>query len=931
MAEEIRKVISIEAPNGEKTIKGLRDEIKNLRDQLLNLDKDSKEYAETVEKLAQDQKELDDVMRAGKATFSAQKQELKELKAALENLEPGTEAYIQTFNRAAEITHNLSEQQEMLKLSANDLGTQLNNIRGIAQGMMGGISALNAAMGLMGKESEDVQKAMLKLQQGMAIVQGLQGMEGMMKKAKGLGIALKNATVGAKGLTGGIRALNAAIKANPIGLLISAIMLLIVYGKDLFGWITKLVGGSENLNAIWDKTTQVVVGLAHAIGNYLITPVRIAIEYFRTLGNVMKDVFTGNWSNIKNDVKNGIDAVKEDVVKGFSFMKNYREGFDKQMERNTKKRTEQEIAAQEELNKKNAELREKDLDNYIKDQEAKIGADWKWTEEGKKAYEELFNTRMSMYKKDTDEFRKAQRDMWSYQREYDKRKKEGSGGSGSGGKKQPTQAEIAAAVFAQISEDYKQVGDYIDDTAERAEDLLEKYTEIERIIEAYYSGMKEEGAKIGANLDSIEQTKLDVIEKAHQKYLVEYTKLMKDTSDVKIAEIERITEAKIEAIRSRFEEKELTEGIIIPDDLINQIEEIFNESKAMIEAKMVEINRAIEFATEQGLSEDSQEYKLLIAEKENLDAELTKLQIEHIKQVSDARKRGYDRDLEELSRYYEDAKQKTEQQSRIKGAASNRGLPEEVELEKINDLFVTEESRLESFRDKYAEMMADMTLSFQEREDAEKLYIQASIDLENLRMNNMLDNQEKEKEILNKKKELYLNLGESLSSVLGSIADAWESEINAQVEAGDISEEEGKKQFERVKALKVVESVINTISGVISAFMSAQSLGFPYGQIIGAAQAAAVAAAGAAQITKIRNTQFNGGSNTSSIAAPTIAQNPTADFTNSVAGQNTGQNEMTILENAVKNGMAKTNMSVSVTEINNTQNRVSVREQEATW
>lgn len=931
MAEEIRKVISIEAPNGEKTIKGLRDEIKNLRDQLLNLDKDSKEYAETVEKLAQDQKELDDVMRAGKATFSAQKQELKELKAALENLEPGTEAYIQTFNRAAEITHNLSEQQQMLKLSANDLGTQLNNIRGIAQGMMGGISALNAAMGLMGKESEDVQKAMLKLQQGMAIVQGLQGMEGMMKKAKGLGIALKNATVGAKGLTGGIKALNAAIKANPIGLLISAIMLLIVYGKDLFGWITKLIGGSENLNAIWDKTTQVVVGLAHAIGNYLITPVRIAIEYFRTLGNVMKDVFTGNWSNIKNDVKNGIDAVKEDVVKGFSFMKNYREGFDKQMERNTKKRTEQEIKAQEELNKKKAELREKDLDNYIKDQEAINGQEWKWTQEGKKHYEELYKTRMSMYKKDSDEYRKAQRDMWSYAREYQKRIDDmKNGGSGSGGKKQPTQAEIAAAVFAQISEDYKQVGDYIDDADERAEDLLEKYTEIERIIDAYYAGMKEEGARIGANLESIEQTRLEVIEKAHQKYLSEYTKLMKETSDVKIEEIERITEARIEKIRSNLEKQELTDGIIIPDDLINQIEDIFNESKAMIETKMAIINKAIADATEQGLSKESEEYKLLDAEKEKLDAELTKLQIEHIKDVSDAVKQGYDIRLDKAEEYYSQMQKRMRIQQ---GDPSNNmyGLPQERELQMENDTYNLEKERISALVALYEEMKDDINLTFEERQVAATKYYESLIQLEDLELEHQVRNAQIESELAQKRIENYQKVGESIGNILGSVADAWESEINAQVEAGKMSEEEGKRAFERVKALQIAEAVIQTISGAISAFMSAQSLGFPWGTIVGAAQAAAVTAAGTAQIMKIKNTQFNSSSSSQGISAPVIAQNPTADFNNSVGGQNTNQNELHMLENAVTNGMAKTNMSVSVTEINNTQNRVSVREQEATW
>ena len=926
--EEIRKVITIEAPNGEKTIKGLRDEIKNLRDQLLNLDKDSKEYAETVEKLAQDQKELDDVMRAGKATFSAQKQELKELKAALENLEPGTEAYIQTFNRAAEITHNLSEQQQMLKLSANDLGTQLNNIRGIAQGMMGGISALNAAMGLMGKESEDVQKAMLKLQQGMAIVQGLQGMEGMMKKAKGLGIALKNATVGAKGLTGGIRALNAAIKANPIGLLISAIMLLIVYGKDLFGWITKLIGGSENLNAIWDKTTQVVVGLAHAIGNYLITPVRIAIEYFRTLGNVMKDVFTGNWSNIKNDVKNGIDAVKEDVVKGFSFMKNYREGFDKQMERNTNKRKEQEIAAQEELNKKNAELREKDLDNYIKDQEAKIGQDWKWSQEGKKAYEELFNTRMSMYKKDTDEYRKAQRDAWSYAREYQERiDKMKNGGSGSGGRGK-SQADLERERINAIIAGYAEVKDYLDEIEWNTEKTQARENQYLQQLIAYYNELIEketDAAKIEELILQFRKEQTLLRAKSSEDTAKPYVDEVLKTVD----KIDKAGDTMAKSIETAFDYKRLTKGIEVPRELMQQITEVYVQNTNTIAAEITEIEAMIE-KMKTTAAEGSDAYNELLDKQTELYSRQTELDIQYIKDLSDAQKMGYDKRLKDTEDFYSRLqKMMTIQQ----GDPSNNmyGLPQEREMQQINDLYNVEKERMEDLKGIYAEMLSDLSLTFEERTEAEKNYFQTLYDLEELEYQHQVTIAQKESELVQKKIENYQKVGESIGSILGSVADAWESEINAQVEAGKMSEEEGKRAFERVKALQIAEAVINTISGAISAFMSAQSLGFPWGTIIGAAQAAAVTAAGTAQIMKIKNTQFNSSSSSQGISAPVIAQNPTADFNNSVGGQNTGQNEMTILENAVKNGMAQTNMSVSVVEISDVSKRVSVRESEATF
>ena len=107
----------------------------------------------------------------------------------------------------------------------------------------------------------------------------------------------------------------------------------------------------------------------------------------------------------------------------------------------------------------------------------------------------------------------------------------------------------------------------------------------------------------------------------------------------------------------------------------------------------------------------------------------------------------------------------------------------------------------------------------------------------------------------------------AIGSVLGSVADMYEAS------AGD--SEEAARQ---VKNIRIAEATINTISGAISAYMTAQQLGFPWGTIIGAAQFATVLAAGMAQIAKIRNTEINKDSAPSgsssgisaSVSAPTV-------------------------------------------------------------
>lgn len=93
----------------------------------------------------------------------------------------------------------------------------------------------------------------------------------------------------------------------------------------------------------------------------------------------------------------------------------------------------------------------------------------------------------------------------------------------------------------------------------------------------------------------------------------------------------------------------------------------------------------------------------------------------------------------------------------------------------------------------------------------------------------------------------------AISSLLTSVADAYEAS------AGD-----SEAAAERVKGIRIAAATIDTISGAIGAYMQASAtIPPPAGQIIGAIQAAAVTAAGVAQIAQIKNTDISGGSSSS--------------------------------------------------------------------
>lgn len=112
-----------------------------------------------------------------------------------------------------------------------------------------------------------------------------------------------------------------------------------------------------------------------------------------------------------------------------------------------------------------------------------------------------------------------------------------------------------------------------------------------------------------------------------------------------------------------------------------------------------------------------------------------------------------------------------------------------------------------------------------------------------------------------------------LTSILSSIADIEEERIRREVKSGKISEEQAEKEFQRVKNLQIAETIINTISGAIGAYLqAAKTYPAPWGPALGAVTAASVAAAGYAEVKKIQNTSYGGGGGVAS-ATPSVQSN----------------------------------------------------------
>ena len=131
---------------------------------------------------------------------------------------------------------------------------------------------------------------------------------------------------------------------------------------------------------------------------------------------------------------------------------------------------------------------------------------------------------------------------------------------------------------------------------------------------------------------------------------------------------------------------------------------------------------------------------------------------------------------------------------------------------------------------------------------------------ERLRQEDLKDAQEKAKA----KVEAMYTVANATSSILGSIADMYEED-----------EENSEKNANKIKGLRIASATIDTISGAIGAFMQAvQTIPPPFGAIVGGVQAAAVTAAGIAQIAKIKSTKVSGSASNSAPTAPAVTSAP---------------------------------------------------------
>lgn len=479
---------------------------------------------------------------------------------------------------------------------------------------------------------------------------------------------------------------------------------------------------------------------------------------------------------------------------------------------------------------------------------------------------------------------------------------------------------------------------------------------------------------------SLNKMKLDAAQEEYD-ILLERSKLT--DNDVAMNDALAAAEANLYNTKKEYYDKERklisqvsaarSEGAKTNSDLIKKELEELNKINERVELELMDsTDKELEIARRKYESEKAllekygQDTEKLTEEYSKKVQEIKQGDLDTIEEINQRMMKAGDRDLEVLKKKYESEKalmikygqdtvKLTEEYNQnvaaLKAKDSENNLKDienECELRKLmveNEtglereknvrLAELEEERLQDQMKVYQELLNIDNLSLEQKDEYVRQIelLEQRIQLANTKTLEVeKKNKEEEKKDLEERIQQYSELASTLGDMLGDIGDYWMDSVQKRVEAGEISEEEGQKEFENAKALSIASAIITGLAGVATAIATAQKLGPPMGPIVGAINAAAVATSTAIQVAKIKSTTLKSGSSSGNIDAGSVTptQEATA-YTPQYSTTITGESETVDLANAVSSRQKDQRVYVVESDINEAGRRVQVRESESTF
>jgi hypothetical protein len=193
------------------------------------------------------------------ASMGSLKKQLKEAQADVQALSDKfgatSKEAINAAKRAGELKDKIGDAKALVDAFNPD--AKFKALTASLSGVAGGFAAVQGGMALLGNESQDVQKALLKVQSAMALSQGLQAVGESIDSFKQLGAVIKNQVSGAFGT------LKGAIAATGIGLLVVGVGLLVANFDKVKETLVRLF---PDLSKFGDYVMNIVNAITDFVG-----------------------------------------------------------------------------------------------------------------------------------------------------------------------------------------------------------------------------------------------------------------------------------------------------------------------------------------------------------------------------------------------------------------------------------------------------------------------------------------------------------------------------------------------------------------------------------------------------------------------------------------------------------------------------------------
>lgn len=301
--EEIRKIITVDTGDSNTTLKEYRQQIDNLKESMSSLDSTTEEYQAQAQELRDAQDRLNNVIKEGGDTAAHAEGSYNQLEATMAELKAQWKATGDEAERAdlGKKILDINNQLKDLDASTGDFSRNIGDYAGAFEEAfntcLDGMSSLDGPLGELGGNVKDL-------------------------------VPLIKAT--SQAATKGLGGVRKALISTGVGALVVSVGLLVSHWDDF----RKLVGISdESMSKFKDTAVNTlkniisgVVGVGNVIVQSLLTPIRTVIEAFKGLGNVVRDVFTGDFKSIKEDAASAISGIASTIRDGFSFKDNYNTG-----------------------------------------------------------------------------------------------------------------------------------------------------------------------------------------------------------------------------------------------------------------------------------------------------------------------------------------------------------------------------------------------------------------------------------------------------------------------------------------------------------------------------------------------------------------------------------------------------------------------------